>query len=108
MEGAPWDRGARCAGWASPKRGRASCLLSRLLLLRDTRPRRGSELEGQECAVCKDEFAAGDKARELPCQHSFHEQWWWRRQLGQQGQLHLLFVFTLLLLLLLLYVWFVG
>ncbi|CAN0542765.1 unnamed protein product, partial [Ectocarpus sp. 12 AP-2014] len=35
---------------------------------------KGSELEGQECAVCKDEFAAGDKARELPCQHSFHEQ----------------------------------
>lgn len=42
--------------------------LSRLLY-------QGSELEGQECAVCKDDFAVGDKARELPCRHSFHEQW---------------------------------
>lgn len=34
----------------------------------------GEEGEGDECAVCKDGFAAGQRAKRLPCSHRYHDE----------------------------------
>ncbi|KAM0844039.1 hypothetical protein ACQ4PT_057320 [Festuca glaucescens] len=34
----------------------------------------GEEGEGEECAVCKDGVAAGERVKRMPCSHRYHEE----------------------------------